>query len=107
LFAIFPAALFWNVLTWAFGIPNSSPHCVIGALIGVAAADSLLQARSLSEGGDWSQIWTVLKALAISPLLGLMLAGGLYAIMRLTVSRDHLFEPPKEGETPPGGCAAC
>jgi inorganic phosphate transporter, PiT family len=100
LVAIFMAALFWNVLTWAFGIPNSSSHCVIGALIGVAAADSLLQARSLSEGVDWSQIWTVLKALAISPLLGLILAGGLYAIMRLTVRGGHLFEPPKEGEAP-------
>jgi PiT family inorganic phosphate transporter len=100
LVAIFMAALFWNVLTWAFGIPNSSSHCIIGALIGVAAADSFLQARSLSDGVDWSQIWTVLKALAISPLLGLVLAGGLYAVMRLTVRRGHLFEPPKEGEAP-------
>jgi PiT family inorganic phosphate transporter len=100
LVAIFAAALFWNVLTWAFGIPNSSSHCVIGALIGVAAADSLLQARSLSTGVDWSQIWTVLKALAISPILGLVFAGGLYAVMRLTIRRGHLFEPPKEGEAP-------
>ena len=107
LVAIFTAALFWNVLTWAFGIPNSSSHCVIGALIGVAAADSLVQARSLSESLDWSQIWTVLRALAISPLLGLILAGGLYAIMRLTVRRGHLFEPPREGRLQPGGCVAC
>src|SRR5271165_7227939 len=67
LVSLFVAALFWNVLTWAFGIPNSSSHCIIGALIGVAAADALLKARSLSQGVDWSQIWTVLKALAISP----------------------------------------
>jgi PiT family inorganic phosphate transporter len=26
LMSIFGAALFWNVLTWAFGIPNSSSH---------------------------------------------------------------------------------
>jgi PiT family inorganic phosphate transporter len=100
LVAIFTSALLWNVLTWGLGIPNSSSHCIIGALVGVAAADALLQARSLSEGVDWSQIWTVLKALAISPVLGLVLAGGLYAIMRVTVRRGHLFEPPKEGEAP-------
>jgi PiT family inorganic phosphate transporter len=42
----------------------------------------------------------VLKALAISPVLGLVGAGGLYALLRLVVRRGHLFEPP-EGDTPP------
>ncbi len=100
LVAIFSAALFWNILTWAFGIPNSSSHCIIGSLIGVAAADTLLQARSLSDGIDWHQIWTVLEALAISPLLGLLLAGGLYGILRFTVRRGQLFAPPKDGQAP-------
>jgi len=100
LVAIFVSALFWNVLTWAFGIPNSSSHCIIGALIGVAATDALLDARSLSQGVDWHQIWTVLKALAVSPILGFVLAGGLYAILRVTIRRGHLFEPPKENEPP-------
>src|SRR6202012_4103257 len=36
LVSIFVSALFWNVLTWAFGIPNSSSHCIIGSLVGVA-----------------------------------------------------------------------
>ena len=27
LVSLFAAALFWNVLTWTFGIPNSSSHC--------------------------------------------------------------------------------
>jgi PiT family inorganic phosphate transporter len=100
LISIFAAALFWNVLTWAFGIPNSSSHCVIGALVGVACADSVLQSRDLSQGVDWHQIWTVLEALAISPILGLVLAGGLYGLLRLTIGHGHLFEPPKEGEPP-------
>ncbi len=100
LISIFAAALFWNVLTWAFGIPNSSSHCVIGALVGVACADSVLQSRDLSQGVDWHQIWTVLEGLAISPILGLVLAGGLYGLLRLTIGHGHLFEPPKEGEPP-------
>jgi PiT family inorganic phosphate transporter len=100
LVSLFASALFWNILTWAFGIPNSSSHCIIGALIGVAASDALLHARELSQGVDWHQIWTVLKALAISPVLGLVLAGALYGILRITVRHGHLLEPPKEGEAP-------
>ncbi len=100
LVAIFVSALFWNVATWLFGIPNSSSHCIIGALIGVACGDALLRSRGLGQGVDWHQIITVLKALAISPILGLVGAGGLYALLRLVVRRGHLFEPPEEGKPP-------
>jgi PiT family inorganic phosphate transporter len=100
LMSIFASALIWNVLTWAFAIPNSSSHCVIGSLIGVAAADALLNSRSVAQGVDWRQISTVLKGLAISPVLGFFLAGALYLAMRLIVRRGHLFEPPNEGEKP-------
>jgi PiT family inorganic phosphate transporter len=100
LVSLFASALFWNVLTWAFGIPNSSSHCIIGALIGVACGDALLRSRGLGQGVDWHQIVTVLKALAISPILGLLGAGGLYAILRLVLRRGHLFEPP-QGRQPP------
>lgn len=100
LVSIFAAALFWNILTWAFGIPNSSSHCIIGALIGVAASDALIHARPLSAGVDWQQIWTVLEGLASSPLLGFILAGALYGILRVVVHHGHLLEPP-QGDTPP------
>jgi inorganic phosphate transporter, PiT family len=100
LVSIFASALFWNVLTWAFGIPNSSSHCIIGALIGVAAADSVLKSRSLAEGVDWKQIVTVLEGLGISPILGFVLAGGLYGLLRLVLRKGHLFEAPKEGQPP-------
>jgi inorganic phosphate transporter, PiT family len=100
LLSIFASALFWNVLTWAFGIPNSSSHCLVGALIGVAAADALLKSRSLSQGVDWSQIVSVLKALAVSPVLGFGIAGALYGLLRMVVKHGHLFEAPKEGEAP-------
>jgi PiT family inorganic phosphate transporter len=100
LVSLFAAALLWNVLTWSVGIPNSSSHCIIGALIGVAVADALLKSRGLAQGVDWHQIVTVLEALAISPILGLVGAGGLYALLRLTFRTGHLFEPPEEGKPP-------
>jgi PiT family inorganic phosphate transporter len=100
LIALFVSALFWNILTWAFGIPNSSSHCIIGALIGVACGDALLRHRDLAQGVDWHQIVTVLEGLALSPVLGLLLAGGLYGLLRLVVRRGSLFEPP-DGDNPP------
>src|SRR5580698_5454423 len=41
LVALFSAALAWNVGTWWFGIPNSSSHALIGALIGIAVETAL------------------------------------------------------------------
>jgi inorganic phosphate transporter, PiT family len=45
LVALFVAAGFWNVATWWFGIPNSSSHCIIGALIGVSLGSAWLTTR--------------------------------------------------------------
>jgi inorganic phosphate transporter, PiT family len=100
LVSIFASALFWNVLTWAFAIPNSSSHCVIGSLIGVAAADALINSRSLARGVDWHQISTVLKGLAISPVLGFFIAGGLYFVLRRVLRKSDLLVPPERGQQP-------
>ncbi len=100
LVSIFVSALSWNVLTWFFGIPNSSSHCIIGALIGVAVGDALLHSRALGQGVDWHQIITVLEALAVSPILGLLGAGGLYLALKKVVRTGHLFELPEEGRPP-------
>jgi PiT family inorganic phosphate transporter len=99
LVSLFVAALFWNIGTWWFGLPNSSSHCLIGALIGVAVGNALARSRSLSQGVHWPQLWRVLEALAISPLLGFVLAGALYLLTRKTVHDKHLYEP--AGDKPP------
>jgi len=99
LVSLFIAALFWNIGTWWFGLPNSSSHCLIGSLIGVAIGNALARSRSLSEGVHWTQLWRVLEALALSPLLGFVLAGALYLLTRKTVHDKHLYEP--AGDKPP------
>jgi PiT family inorganic phosphate transporter len=99
LVSLFIAALFWNIGTWWFGLPNSSSHCLIGALIGVALGNALARSRSLSEGVHWAQLWKVLEALALSPFLGFVLAGALYLLTRKTVHDKHLYEP--AGDKPP------
>src|ERR1700761_7731478 len=99
LLALFIAALIWNIGTWWFGLPNSSSHCLIGALVGVAIGNALVRGRSLSDGVHWHQPWTVLEGLALSPLLGFVLAGGLYLITRKTIHDRHLYQP--AGDKPP------
>jgi len=99
LVSLLVAALFWNIGTWWFGLPNSSSHCLIGALIGVALGNALARSRSLVAGVHWPQLWRVLEALALSPLLGFVLAGALYLLTRKTVHDRHLYEP--AGDKPP------
>ncbi len=99
LVSLFVAALFWNIGTWWLGLPNSSSHCLIGALIGVAVGNALVRSRHLSDGVHWGQLWKVLESLALSPILGFLLAGGLYLVCRKTLHDKHLYEP--VGDKPP------
>jgi len=96
LVSLFVAALTWNIGTWWFGLPNSSSHCLIGSLIGVALGNALARSRSIGEGVHWAQLWKVLEALALSPLLGFVLAGALYFLCRKTLHDKHLYEPAED-----------
>ncbi len=96
LVALFVAALFWNIGTWWLGLPNSSSHCLIGAILGVAFGNALVRDRSVADGAHWSQVGTVLKALALSPLLGAILSALLYLVLRKTVRDKNLYKPAGE-----------
>jgi PiT family inorganic phosphate transporter len=100
LLALFLAALIWNVATWWMGIPCSSSHAIIGSLLGVAIMNSVTASRGLGQGVDWSQVWSVLRALFVSPLLGFFLAFLLFRILQAAIRDDTLFEP-TEGRKPP------
>ena len=100
LLALFLAALIWNVATWWMGIPCSSSHAIIGSLLGVAIVNSVTASRGLGQGVDWSQIWAVMRALFLSPLLGFFLAGALFRVLQAVIRDRTLFEP-TEGRPPP------
>ena len=97
--ALFIAALVWNVGTWC-GIPNSSSHALIGALIGIALANSIKQARGFGNGVDFSQVKSVLSSLLFSPIIGFALAFIIFRLLKLAVHDKRLYEPP-EGDKPP------
>ena len=63
--AALAAAIFWNCLTWYFGIPSSSSHALIGGLIGAAIAEAGTQSLNLQ-----GILQKVLLPLVGAPLLG-------------------------------------
>lgn len=101
LLSLFLAALIWNVATWWLGIPCSSSHAIIGSLLGVAIVNSVTAARGLGQGVDWSQVWAVMRALFVSPLLGFFLAGALFRGLNLVIHDRTLFQPTAVSRPPP------
>ncbi|HMH65350.1 MAG TPA: inorganic phosphate transporter, partial [Rhizomicrobium sp.] len=71
IFALLIAAITWNLVTWALGIPNSSSHALIGSIMGVGLANQLMaRTGQATSGVDWGQALTVFQALLFSPLMG-------------------------------------
>ncbi|MCM3116478.1 inorganic phosphate transporter [Neobacillus sp. MER 74] len=57
------AAIFWNLLTWYYGIPSSSSHTLIGSVAGAVIFGSGFDAI------NWEGFTDIIKALIISPFL--------------------------------------
>jgi PiT family inorganic phosphate transporter len=83
-------AIFWNLLTWYYGIPSSSSHALIGGLVGAVWCHKVIQG-----GGSGTAMWELitsrgvlltLKALVLSPLCG-MLSGFILMVLLLWLVR--------------------
>ena len=68
-------AIIWNLITWAYGLPSSSSHALIGGYAGAAVAKAGLAA--IIWGKAWIQMLTFI---VLSPLIG-MSAGFLLMII--------------------------
>ena len=86
IFALLIAAIIWNLGTWAFGIPNSSSHALVGSIMGVGLANQFMApAGSATSGVDWGQALSVGEALLFSPVCGFVLS----ALLLLLFKEDH------------------
>jgi phosphate/sulfate permease len=94
------AGVIWNLGTWWMGLPVSSSHTLIGSILGVGLANSLLTRGDLS-GVNWAKAMDVGTALLVSPLAGFLAAALLLQIMKLLFRNPNLYHPPGEGENPP------
>lgn len=100
-FSLLIAAIVWNLATWAFGIPNSSSHTLIGSIIGVGVANAMLHGRSGTSGVEWSQAAKIGEALLFSPLVGFTLSAIFFVLLRKLVKNPALYREPKDDSPPP------
>ncbi len=79
-------AIFWNLLTWYYGIPSSSSHALIGGIVGAVWCHEVLESapawESLRGLLTSKGVTLALEALVLSPLFGLL--GG-FTLMVLLV----------------------
>jgi PiT family inorganic phosphate transporter len=68
LIAVLFGAITWNLITWRAGLPSSSSHALIGALIGMG-----LTAYGVGAV-QWGEVYPVFIALISSPIAGLVAA---------------------------------
>ena len=102
--ALLLSAIFWNLLTWYFGIPCSSSHTLIGSILGVGLAYSLLPDAN-EAAVNWGKAQEIGASLLISPLFGFSLTIILMFLLRTltknTSAGDGLFKEPKKNQPPP------
>ncbi len=79
--ATLAAAIAWNLVTWRAGLPSSSSHALIGALIGMGVAGYGVNAVK------WGKVVPVVIGLLTSPVAGLVL-GYLFLLAILHVFRN-------------------
>ncbi|MHD0398456.1 inorganic phosphate transporter [Staphylococcus simulans] len=82
--AIF-AAIFWNLITWYFGIPSSSSHALIGSIAGAAVA---------SQGSftvlHFQGFTKIIIVLVVSPLIAFCVGFIMYSIIKVVFKNANL-----------------
>lgn len=78
------AAIFWNLLTWYYGIPSSSSHAIIGSIAGAAIAAAGFQAL------NYTGFLKILQALIVSPLLAFAIGFIVYSLFKIFFKNNNL-----------------
>ena len=86
-------AIFWNLVTWYWGLPSSSSHALVGGLVGAAVGaagrwDVVIWSQPNAQA--WYQgkglLWKVVLPMVASPvagfMLGLIIMTTLYLVLR-------------------------
>ena len=72
------AAIFWNLLTWWFGIPSSSSHTLIGGFAGAAIAHAGFGAVNWysvgKDGGMPTGVLIIATFIVLAPLIGALVS---------------------------------
>ncbi|MDP9079212.1 MAG: inorganic phosphate transporter [Bacteroidota bacterium] len=97
--AVLLASIVWNLGTWYLGIPCSSSHTLIGAMIGASIAFTWYYG---GVGVNWDKAKEIGLSLILSPLIGFGAAALLMYFLKHVVKSKALFHIPQgENDTPP------
>lgn len=70
------AAIFWNLLTWWYGIPSSSSHTLIGGFAGAAVAHAYMTKGfvAFSSVVEMEKIVKTLFFIFLAPMIGMLIS---------------------------------
>jgi len=78
-------AIFWNIITWWFGIPSSSSHALVGGLAGAVVvsvgSDHVIWGFSQLAQGHFTGVTKVILALIISPIIGFWVGFAIHRVV--------------------------
>ncbi|RAS87566.1 inorganic phosphate transporter [Priestia endophytica] len=83
------SAIFWNLITWYFGIPSSSSHALVGSISGAAIA----------AGGvhilNYKGFFGIVQGLIISPIIAIIIGFLIMKIFQRTLKNLPLYKTNK------------
>lgn len=97
-FSMLLAAIIWNLGTWYFGIPASSSHTLIGAIIGIGLTNALMTSTSVVDALNVPKMIQIFLSLILSPIVGLVIAGLMVFLLR------RYWAVPKAATYSPDAC---
>jgi inorganic phosphate transporter, PiT family len=101
-FSLLISAIIWNLGTWYLGLPASSSHTLLGAIMGVGLANSMLAgAHEFGEGINWAKASEVGTTLMVSPLVGFGCAALLLLLSKFLIRIPALYKAPDKDKAPP------
>src|ERR1700688_1407420 len=100
-FALLLAAIVWNLGTWYLGLPASSSHTLIGSIMGVGLANSMISGHVFGEGVNWAKASEVFSSLIVSPVIGFVCSAILLLVVKFLVRKPELYQAPDPTKAPP------
>lgn len=82
MFAALVAAGIWVHLATVFGLPVSTTHSIVGAVVGFGVISVGVSAIS------WGKVITIVLSWVVSPIAGAIIAGGIYYFVRQRILRS-------------------
>jgi len=91
------SAIIWNFVTWYYGIPCSSSHSLIWAILGVTIMMTLIPMNwDVKVIPNWEKAIEVIESLFISPIIWFILAWVLMFISYKFIKSKYYFSAPSK-----------